>query len=363
MNGSDDPKPEVQALSLGPPPTLPRRRGHELTTGIPLDPVKRIGAFSPDDLENLVEYWLREKLSAEYARIVRWGSTGDKGRDVVGHLSPVDEAPWDNYQCKRYESKLTPGDLWPDLAKLVYWTFEGSYVVPRRYSFVSPKGATAKARELLSDPDALRKGLAKKWDRDQGHLCSFEDIENHLTDFKFPDFGIVVGSEIVEDLKGTGIYSVFFGGGLSKPRPTAPPPPSAVDSHELGYVNALVDAYEDHCGGSISTTEAAFGHGEYGPHLRRSRIEFYRAESLREFSKDVLVAPDSFEELQGQILDGIRPKVAEEFASGYDRVLAVSSHSVSIQLSNHPLRDDVEPADRVGICHQLANDGKVKWRR
>lgn len=362
MSNSEKNNPGSDAQPLGPTPILPRRRGHELTTGLQLDPVRRIGAFSPEDLENLVEYWLREKLAKEYPRIVRWAGTGDKGRDVVGYLTQTDDAPWDNFQCKRYKAKLGPGDLWPDLAKLVYWTFERSYVAPRRYRFVSPKGATAKARELLSDPDALRKGLAKNWDRDQSHLCAFKEIDDYLTGFDFPDLGIVEGSEIVEDLKGSGIYPVFFGGGLSKPRPPAPPPPPAIGSHELGYVNALVDAYDDHCGAPISTTTAAFEHDDYGQHLRRSRIEFYRAESLREFSKDVLVAPDNFEEIQGQVLDGIRPKVAEKFPSGYDRVLAVSSHAVSIQLANHPLRDDLEPADRVGICHQLANDGKVRWK-
>ena len=355
-------EPDGEFAPLGPAPTLRRRRGNELTTGLNLDPVRRLSAFSPDQLENVVQFWLLEKVEKDYARVLRWGGTGDKGRDVAGYLKAGASVPWDNFQCKRYDAKLSPKDLWPELAKLLFWTFEGSYETPRRCVFVAPKGVTAKFRELLGDHAALRKGLKKNWKTAGANLCDFAEIEEYLASFEFPDLSDIDGAQIVDDLKGTPIYPVFFGGGLSKPRPPVAPPPPAIGSHELGYVNALVDAYDDHCGESIATSEAAFGHDRYGPHLESSRTHFYCAESLREFSKDVLAAPDTFEELQDQLHDGIGPKIAEDFASGFDRVLAVSNHVTAVQLSDHPLRADLEPADRIGICHQLANDGRVKWR-
>lgn len=348
---------------LASPPTLRRRRGNELATGIALDPVKRFAAFSPEDLESIVEFWLREKVEPEYERVLRWAGPGDKGRDVAGYVDTSDGSVWDSYQCKRLASKLSPTVVRPELAKLVYWTFKGSFPVPRRYVFVSPKGVSAKTRELLADPEGIRNWLRKNWEKACKDLCGFAEIEEFLAGFEFPKLDSVDGGQIVEDLKGTAIYSIFFGGGLSKPRPPVTPPPPAIGSHELGYVNALVEAYDDHCEDPISSAHVAFDHANYGPHLEGSRANFYSAECLREFSKDVLVAPDSFEDLQEQLNDGIQPKLAETFPSGYDRVLAVSSHVTTVQISDHPLRSDLEPADRIGICHQLANDGRIKWRK
>jgi hypothetical protein len=354
--------PDGELSPLGSAPTLRRRRGNELTTGLQLDPVRRLAVFSPEDLENVVEFWLREKVEKDYARVLQWGGTGDKGRDVVGYLEVDTDTPWDNFQCKHYASKLSPKDLWPELAKLLYWTYKGSYEKPRRYVFVAPKGVTPKFRELLGDIDALRKGLKKNWAKVGAKFCDFNEIEEYLANFEFPKLSAVDGGEMVEDLKGTRIYPVFFGGGLSKPRPPVKTPPPSINSHELGYVNALVEAYDDHCAASIPSVDAAFGHDKYGPHLETSRANFYCAESLREFSKDVLTPPDNFEELQDQVYDGIQPKLAESHPSGFDRVLAVSAHATVVGISDHPLKSDLEPADRIGICHQLANDGRVRWR-
>lgn len=124
-----------------------------------------------------------------------------------------------------------------------------------------------------------------------------------------------------------------------------------------------MDAYDEHYQGAITSLDEALAHDDYGPHLRGSRREFYCAESLREFSKDVLAPPDNFDDLQTQVFDGIRHKLAEDHPTGYERVLAVCGHATSVQLDDHPLSGDLQPADRAGICHQLANDGKVKWRK
>ena len=139
------------------------------------------------------------------------------------------------------------------------------------------KGDDRQGRCLLDNPDKLRKELKKNWKTHCKALCDFEEVEEHLSSFTFPEFKVVSGGEIVADLKGTSIYPVFFGGGLSKPRPPAKPPPTAISSDELGYVNALVDAYDEHCEDGIVSPEAALGHQRYGPHLRTSRKEFYCA--------------------------------------------------------------------------------------
>jgi hypothetical protein len=319
-------QPREEEIPLAAPPPLPRRRSADLLAGIQLVPVRRLRAFPPDDLENVVRHWLHEGIRGKYHRLIRFGGPGDKGRDVAGYTSAEPGCEWDNYQCKQYDKKLTPALIWPELGKLVYWVTEGSYTVPRNYLFVAPLGISNPTRELLDDHDRLRAGLAKNWGTSCANLCPYTEIEQVLQSFAFA-FDVATAEDIVDGLEGTAIYPVFFGGGLSKPRPVDTPPPSEVAAHELTYITRLVEAYDDHCPHGVSDLDAASAHEEYGPHLRDSRRDFYCAESLREFSKDVLVEPDDFESLQEQVYDGVKYTILREFSTGYDRVLAVCEHA------------------------------------
>ena len=158
-----------------------------------------------------MEHWVREKVVPRYAKVRRFGGSGDKGRDVVTYEDETRGDPWHNFQCKRYQDRLGTADLWPDLGKLVYWTMEGSYSVPKTYTFVAPKGATPKAQELLDSPEKLRKGLKRNWKKKCATLCSLDEIKDHLDAFQFPDLDVVDGGEIVADLQGTAIFPYFFG--------------------------------------------------------------------------------------------------------------------------------------------------------
>jgi hypothetical protein len=359
------PEPLSEALvPLGAPPALPPRRGSDLGTGLGVLPEDLLKVFSPDQLEIVVEYWLREGPDKGYEHLVRSGSPGDKGRDVVAYPRRTDKSVWDNYQCKRYARALEPSDIWRELCKLVYWVKQGAYTTPRLYTFVAPRGCGPTARDLLDLPgETLRSQLLEKWDQHGSSLCPLDEIRDAIATFEFPGFDTVLPGQIVADLKGTASYSVLFGGGLAKPRPEDEPPPAEIAASELGYVKALVEAYAEHCETEVPGAEAALEHTTYGPHLRRSRREFYCAESLREFSKDVLTEPDNFESLQEQIEDGIQNTLAKTFPNGYARVLDVCEHATTVEVSDHPLRGDLRPADRCGMCHQLANDGKVRWRQ
>jgi hypothetical protein len=358
----DTPSPDTYE-PLGEPPALPPRRGSELLSGLALLPEQRIRAFSAEQLELLVKHWLYETVRPRYPRVLVPAGPGDKGRDVVAHESATAEDPWENYQCKQYAKPLTPSDVWSELGKLVFWTSQDAFSVPRRYTFVAPLGCGAQLQDLLRKPEEIRRRLAEAWDTHCGKLCSYQAIETQLANFAFPPMEVLTAGQIVDDLKGSPIYAVLFGGGLTKPRPADSPPPEAIAPNELPYIAALLDAYREHATQPLPTAELALSHDTYGPHLRWSRREFYCAESLHEFSKDVLLAPDDFPGLQQQIHDGITHTVAREFPSGYERVLAVCEQATRVQIDDHPLKGDLRPADRAGICHQLANDGRVAWRR
>lgn len=354
---------EDPELALIVAPALPRRRGSDLLVGIKLLPERRLAAFSPDDLEAVVLHWLDSSVRPRYEGLIRYGGTGDKGRDVVGRLSGAPKGRWDNYQCKRYAEKLTPSAMWSEFGKLVYWVTEGTYTLPERYVFVAPRGVGAQGRDLLNDPEAIRRGLRRDWKKHCSTLCPYEEIAEALEAFVFPDFDVATAETIVLDLKDTPMYPVFFGGGLSKPRPEGAPPPARIADTELPYISRLVEAYDEHSDDGIDGHVAAMAHERYGGHLRESRRDFYTAEALRQFSKDVLVAPDDFDSLCEQLYDGVKNTIFKDFQTGYDRVLAVAEQASTVQFDDHPLAGDVRTGDRTGMCHQLANDGRVEWVR
>jgi hypothetical protein len=346
---------------LASPPEMPRLRGRDLLVGLDLLPVQKLAAFSDEQLEMIVSHWLHETVKSRYANVVEYGGAGDKGRDRAGFDGAVGTDPWDNYQCKQYGKKLSPGDLWLEFGKLVYHVSTGAYTCPRNYAFVCPRGFGPSAADLLGKPEAIREGLVEHWDTKCAALCSYDEIKDALGSFPFPTFVPIGGQQIVDDLSGTAIYPRLFGGGLTKPRPLDLSPPDQIADIELPYITQLVDAYGEHAEGRITSVQEALIHGAYGNHLRGSRREFYCAESLREFSKDVMPRDDAFSSLQDEIFDGVRYTVAQAHATGYDRVLATCAQAASVAVGDHPLANDLRQADRAGICHQLANDDRLRW--
>lgn len=48
---------------------------------------------------------------------------------------------------------------------------------------------------------------------------------------------------------------------------------------------------------------------------------------------------------------------------GYARVNAVTQAAVSLQMTSNALMSVVKVQDRKGMCHQLANEDRLRWRK
>jgi hypothetical protein len=81
---------------------------------------------------------------------------------------------------------------------------------------------------------------------------------------------------------------------------------------------------------------------------------------LRTFSRDTLPEGE-FEKLKDEVHSGIKDDVRGDHADGYRRIVAAVKTARSLQLTCNPLTTRIHTRDRGGICHQLANDGKVRW--
>jgi len=73
--------------------------------------------------------------------------------------------------------------------------------------------------------------------------------------------------------------------------------------------------------------------------------------------------PGTFESLQDDIHDGVVDTHDKSHPDGYARVVAVTDMAQTLALDAHPLNRAARPADRRGVCHQLANDGRLTWKK
>jgi hypothetical protein len=358
-------------MSTSAPPTSPLRApsatapsSSVVVAGPSIAAIDRLKLFSADEWEEFVLEWA-DSLRERYESVERHGGPNDLGCDVVAYLRDADGA-WDNYQCKHYSNRLTPGDVWPEIGKLLVNAYRGLLSVPQSYVFVAPQGAGTTLAKLLHRPDELRKGLLDVWDRKcRAHVSPQRPVElddglrAYIASFDFSIFAAAPPLRLLDQHAETRWHAARFGSGLPA-RPPVPTPPATPASEEAVYVGELLGAYGDHLRQSVASLSDLESSAALVEHFYESRIAFYSAEGLRVFSRDTL-PPGSFDALQDDVHAGIKNDVRQEHRDGYARVLAVTRTAQSLALTAHALGNTATVPDRHGMCHQLANDGKVRW--
>ncbi|WP_263118395.1 ABC-three component system protein [Cellulomonas sp. RIT-PI-Y] len=326
---------------------------------------KVIQTYDADEWEVFIEEWAIS-LEPTYAQVRRFGGPGDRGVDVAGFMSDRGfEGEWDCFQGKHYDKTLKPSHAWPEMLKTFLLPVKyPRYKLPRRYHFIAPRGLATSLAHLVSTPTELQrefiaqveKPTAKPFkDLDEASRGSVLELAR-ITDFGM--FGTVEVLQLIKQHGTTGYAAARFGGGLRE-RPRPPLPPRELRADEMGYVRKLVDAYQERYL-TTDSVEAVEGHKKAGAHFRRQRESFFRAEALRSFARDS-VPRNTFEGLQDEIFDAVVETVEGEHADGLERLQKTLELAVTAQLSANALIHVTEPADRRGICHQLANDDRLTW--
>jgi len=334
--------------------------------GVPVPPIERIRLFSPDQWEDFVCEWA-DSLRSRYSNVERCGGAGDMGRDVIAFHRDAPDL-WDNYQCKHYNTSITPTNVWIEFGKLVYYAKKGEYSWPSSYFFVAPRGVGTTLSKLLKDPEKLRSELKNKWDqycKDKiTKECSVvldSSLVKYIDTLDFSIFHAVQPLRMIDDHAKTRWHLARFGGGIPE-RPPIDAPPATPAKVELSYVAKLLEAYTEYLGTDVVSHET-IPSSDLQDHFSESRIQFYSAESLRVFSRDTL-PPGEFEKLQEDFHGGIMDEIRSDHSDGYRRVIAVVKLARQLQVNAHALIAALTPLDRAGICHQLANDNEnVRWVR
>ncbi len=183
---------------------------------------------------------------------------------------------------------------------------------------------------------------------------------SYVDAFDFSIFKSRTTLEIIDEHRTTPYFAVRFGGGL-KPR-SKPPAPGPMHVGESRYIEQLLIAYGDHLKTAIADTTALTAHPNIETHFNRQREFFYHAEALRNFARDT-VPPGTFEDLQAEVHAGVIDVEGAEHPDALARLNQVSQAAVTLPLSANALISTLMVQDRKGICHQLANDDRLRWKK
>lgn len=333
-----------------------------------IEPIKRLWLYSPEDWEGFIDEWVSECKKSKYNSVSRMTGPNDRGIDIAGF---VDDQKligvWDNYQCKRFAGPITPAEAWPEIGKILWHSYNKHYVPPRKYYFVAPKGVGVTLNQLLSNIVKLKAELISGWDKNISEKIGSSKVEltgefaDYVGSFDLTIFSWLTPREIIEEHRTTPFFISRFGGGLPvRPKPEGPP--DDIHPDESVYVGALLAAYSDHAKQQISEVNCLKAMKNLHDHFGRQREAFYHAESLRVFVRDK-VEPGTFESLQNEVYDGVVDICDSKYADGFECVKSVLESAKTLPLDAHPLGNSAFVKDRHGICHQLANEERLKWTK
>jgi hypothetical protein len=348
------------------PPTLDAPVSvDQVVSGMRLPPQQQIQVYTSEEWEAFVEEWAFYCLKDKYVDVQRWSGPGDKGRDVVGFCTrDLLPGPWDNYQCKQYDHALREGDIWPEIGKILWHTFNNEFGAPRAYFFVAPRGVGSSAAALLADAGKLKAKLITVWHKNiRTKITDTAEVKlegpflGYVDAFDFSIFHVKQPLRIIEEHKKCcPFHAMRFGGGLP-PRPKPDAPPAEVGANEIRYVQQLLDAYGDHLAKKVPDVKALAASPKLRAHFERQRESFY---SLRVFARDN-VPSGTFESFQQDIYAGVVDIHDQTHSDAYVRVIEVTRAAREVQITANALVTCAKPKDRDGICHQLANEDILTW--
>lgn len=341
-------------------PQMPSVGAEYISFGVPIPKQKRIELFDSDEWEAFTEEWALS-LKDQYFSVKRHSGAGDKGLDVVGMLASDQMADgYDNYQCKHYDRALAPTNIWIELAKVIFYTMRGDHPIPANYYFVAPKGVGTKLLKLLGKSENLKSGLKDNWAKycENDITITAVKLTNEIADYieKF-DFKIFKSKSLAELVEGhykTAFHSVRFGGGL--PQRLSHVVPESEQVEETRYTEQLTEAYSDNAKVNITRNDL----GQYAMDYQIQRERFYSAEALKNFARDS-VPPGTFDELLKEAFDAVYDMSQSDHACGLTRMRAVLTQATAAGFSSSPLLTRILEHDKKGMCHQLANEDKLKW--
>ena len=338
------------------------------TEGETRAPYERIKGYDDKEFELFIREWVTS-LSNRYD-VKGFGGAGDKGRDVVARDN---DGNLFYYQCKHYDHALMPSDMLPEFGKLIYYTYTKEIAIPKEYYILAPHDIGPRLSDLITNHSKINSKLVAEWDSSckqkirSVEIPLTEDLKDYIEKFDFSIIKTKTMLEVVEEHQKTAFCAFRFGGGLTIHRDTKTIIPKSVDEFESTYIAKYLEAISEKEGCTINSIEQLEKEWpRYFNNLKVQRERFYSAENLKLFAAENLLSEEYFVALCNDIFFGVFDLFEKDYNFGWDRMLDVLSHVVTIDLNHNLLSkyDLVRPQDRQGVCHQLANErGEITWVR
>jgi len=346
------------------PPETPALAGN-MVAPPPVSPQGRVYLYDDDEWEEFVREWA-STLPEAYVQIKRFGGSGDRGADVAAFKTEHGlQAAWDCFQCKHYVKPLSFADAAPEMLKVFRAACADFWVLPDSYQFLAPKGCSTQLNQLLSQPDRLKERFLRDLAAPGnvlGHDLAATEAADIIALATATDFTMFKSVELVDaiaSLEGTQYYLRRFER-VMPVRPDHEPPPSEVTAAEARYVEQLLEVYNERFVDDSIDSGNVTAHPTAGPHFKRQREAFFKAEALRVYARDS-VHPDTFNRLQDDIYNGVVDLAEDVHPSGWSRMTKVLIHVGTLDLQQHTLIQVSDLQDRKGICHHLANVDRLIW--
>jgi hypothetical protein len=322
-------------------------------------------ALNDTELEQFVRAWVEKK--AGYHQVTSFTGPGDKGRDVVGFVTPqLHEGAWHNYQCKQYGKSLPTRVGLSEIGKVLYYAYKGDYTPPEKFLFVVPRGLNRNLKGLVNKPSSFKAALLDGWDE----CCGKSIIENaeilltpalrsFIEGYDFERIKALSLDEILLDSAAKPVLFDWFGAD------PGPPPagvvPAEVLALELPYIAQLVDAYAERDRCEYASHDDIRQQADHWPHLCVQRERYFDAAAFNRFYRDN-TNPAETEAFQSEVFHGIADVHQGEHADSLARVQAVMMQAATVQASG-VLGRYARIQVKQGTCHHFINDGKIKWKR
>lgn len=330
-------------------------------------PIDKVHIMDEDSFEQFTLEWLFGCKKNSYLSIKRIGGAGDKGRDIIGYYK---DGTVDYYQCKHYNSGLSPTNYYLELGKLCYYTYKKEIPVPKQYFIIASNDIGSSLQDLIDNPVQLMSKLKENWDTyckskitKTKEVILNKDLIDYIDSFDFTIIKTYPIAQIVNEYLDT-VYGTIRFGGRKVNMPKTENPPDKIESDEMPYIAALLEAYSEELNIKIDSLKSLEAHIFYFKHLIRQRKDYYSAETIRRFVRDTFTDSQQFDVLKDEIYNGIIDIHEQQYDSGYKRLVEDLKQATVTNTSKSLLDSRIHcigNRERKGICHMLVNDNRLRW--
>ena len=333
-----------------------------------ISPLTRLSIMSSREFEDITALWLKESINIRYSNIAQIGGSKDAGRDIVAYAID-DPKSFDVYQCKHYKNPLVPSQYWVEFGKLCYHTFVQRYGRPSAYYIVASNGIGDNLRYYIEHSAEINNALLNAWPKHCGKKKQIVDdgiqltteLEEYIKAFDFSIVQEITPLRLLHESENTKWYKYYFGGGLKQRHPVQFPLDD-VDAGEetLPYVSQLLKVYSESVESEIDNIDTLRTHPQWMRHLRHQRHSYFSAQQLARFARDELLDDTAYTQIKTEVNYAVEFPLRQVHPKAIDRVDQALASARSLRINN-PILRAVNTLDTCGMCHELVNDGEIKW--